>query len=328
MVNDIDFVVLWVDDSDPEWQMNKSRFSEGNINKNLNQNNRYRDWEVFHYWFRGVEKYAGWVRKVHLVTAGHVPYWLNTKHPKLNIVSHDMFMPERYLPTFSARPIELNLHRIPGLSEKFIYFNDDMFIINKIKPDYFFNKNTPTDMGIRNVIPGNDYSTVLYNTLQIIERNLGHINPIKDSPFKWFNLKYGVNLIRNLLLFPWKFHLGYYFYHLPTAYLKNDFERVWSVEGEFLDKVSQNKFRTTSDVNHQVIRWWRLVENRFYPFPFNKISRDISLTNDYNVLKPLRKRTYPLVCLNDNEKTNFTLLKPYVKNAFNEIFDSKSNFEK
>src|SRR5690625_10550 len=259
-MDEIDFVVLWVDDNDPEWQKSKAYHSGGNTTRVLNQKNRYRDWGIFHYWFRGVEKYAPWVRKIHLVTAGHLPQWLNIEHPKLNIVPHADFMAERYLPTFSARPIELNIHRIPDLAERFVYFNDDMFIINKIRPEYFFQHDLPTDMGIRNLIIGNDYSTVLYNALRIVEKNLGHINPVKEKPFNWFNLKYRTAVLRNLLLLPWQSHSGFYSFHRPTSYFKSDFEIVWDTEGDLLEKTCLNKFRTISDVNHQVIRWWRLIE--------------------------------------------------------------------
>ena len=46
--------------------------------------NRYRDWNNLRYWFRGVEKFAPWVRKIHFVTWGHIPDWLDTTNPKIN----------------------------------------------------------------------------------------------------------------------------------------------------------------------------------------------------------------------------------------------------
>src|SRR5690625_6259869 len=97
-----------------------------------------------------------------------------------------------------------------------------MFIINKIRPEYFFQHDLPTDMGIRNLIIGNDYSTVLYNALRIVEKNLGHINPVKEKPFNWFNLKYRTAVLRNLLLLPWQSHSGFYSFHRPTSYFKSE----------------------------------------------------------------------------------------------------------
>lgn len=134
----IDAVVLWVDNQDVEWQQQKQKYQAIESDLPDAGENRYRDWGIFQYWFRGIEINAPWVNKVYLVTCGHVPEWLNLKHPKLVIVNHADFMPREYLPTFNANSIELNIHRIKGLSEKFIYFNDDMFIMNKTKKEDFF----------------------------------------------------------------------------------------------------------------------------------------------------------------------------------------------
>ena len=141
----IDFVVLWVDENDPEWLIEKEAHSTQNYsyNSNYNSNARYRDWDMFHYWFRAVERYAPWVNDVFLITYGHVPKWLNTEHPKLKLVKHSDFISNEYLPTFSIVPIELNLWRIPQLSEHFVYYNDDMFLMNPVRKEDFFKDGLP-----------------------------------------------------------------------------------------------------------------------------------------------------------------------------------------
>ena len=68
---------------------------------------RYRNWENLQYLFRGIEKFAPFVNKVHFITEGHLPKWLNVNHPKLNIVKHSEYIPEVFLPTFSAIPIDI-----------------------------------------------------------------------------------------------------------------------------------------------------------------------------------------------------------------------------
>jgi len=120
MSEPIDFVICWVDGNDPEWQKQKNYYDTSQ--QTDSREIRYRDWDNLQYWFRGVEKYASWVNKIHFVTWGHLPQWLNTDHPKLNIVRHEDYIPKKYLPTFSARPIEVNLHRIKGLAEHFVFF--------------------------------------------------------------------------------------------------------------------------------------------------------------------------------------------------------------
>ena len=96
----IDFVITWVDGNDPEWQREKkARLGHMGIPASVDdRKERYRDWDNLQYWFRGVEKYAPWVRKIHFVTWGHHPKGLNTEHTKLNIVRHEEFIPEKIPP--------------------------------------------------------------------------------------------------------------------------------------------------------------------------------------------------------------------------------------
>ena len=76
---DIDFVVTWVDMNDPEWQKEFSKYSgdRNNIRNGVSEA-RFRDYGFLKYWFRGVEKFAPWVRKIHFVTSGQKPEWLDT----------------------------------------------------------------------------------------------------------------------------------------------------------------------------------------------------------------------------------------------------------
>ena len=115
----IDFVIPWVDDSDPVWRAKKAQYT-GVAASEGNEDARYRDWDTLKYWFRGVEKFAPWVRYIYFVTDNQKPEWLNVEHPKLKWVKHTDFIPEEYLPTFNSNVIELNLHRIDDLAEHFI----------------------------------------------------------------------------------------------------------------------------------------------------------------------------------------------------------------
>ena len=124
----IDFVLPWVDGNDPKWLKEKNKYITYKGDSNIN---RYRDFDNLKYLFRGIEKYASWVNKIFFVTWGHIPKWLNTNNEKIRIVKHDEFIPKEYLPTFNSNVIELNLHRIQDLSEHFVLFNDDVFILEK-----------------------------------------------------------------------------------------------------------------------------------------------------------------------------------------------------
>lgn len=108
------------------------------FNQEIDGKQRYRDYGIFNYWFRMIEKNAPWVNNVYLITNGQKPDWLNLEHPKLKLVTHREFMPKEYLPTYNSAAIELNLHRIEGLSENYLYFNDDTYLIRDSQPSDFY----------------------------------------------------------------------------------------------------------------------------------------------------------------------------------------------
>ena len=101
----IDFVVLWLDPTDSRWQESFAHYSPNA--KGRKENARFRDLDIFHYWFRAVEKYAPWVNKVFLITNGKFPDWINKDCPKLELVNHEDYMPTDILPVFNASCIEI-----------------------------------------------------------------------------------------------------------------------------------------------------------------------------------------------------------------------------
>ena len=96
---EIDIVLAWVDGSDPVWcEKKKERMRQQGLSvKSDDREERYRDWDLMHYWFRSIENFAPWVRKIHFVTFGHLPEWLDSSNPKLHIVNHEDFIPPRYI---------------------------------------------------------------------------------------------------------------------------------------------------------------------------------------------------------------------------------------
>ncbi|KAM4746784.1 N-acetylglucosamine-1-phosphotransferase subunits alpha/beta [Rhinophrynus dorsalis] len=100
---------------------------------------RFEDNEELRYSLRSIEKHAPWVRHVFIVTNGQIPSWLNLDNPRVTIISHqDIFLNTSHLPTFSSPAIESHIHRIPGLSQKFIYMNDDVMFGTNVWPDDFY----------------------------------------------------------------------------------------------------------------------------------------------------------------------------------------------
>ncbi|XP_024140641.1 N-acetylglucosamine-1-phosphotransferase subunits alpha/beta [Oryzias melastigma] len=100
---------------------------------------RFEDNEELRYSLRSVERHAPWVRHIFIVTNGQIPSWLNLDNPRVTVVTHqDIFLNTSHLPTFSSPAIETHIHRIPGLSRKFIYLNDDVMFGEDVWPDDFY----------------------------------------------------------------------------------------------------------------------------------------------------------------------------------------------
>ena len=172
MNQQIDFVVTWVDCADPCWQKIYRDFTG---KETVSDCNRYRDWGTLKYWFRAVEKNAPWVNKIFFITCGQKPDFLNTDHPKIKCVTHSDYIDSKYLPTFNSNVIELNLHRIPELSERFVLFNDDILLNAPVSPEDFFVDGLPCDSAVLDmIIPmGNNdvFYHALLNNLDIINKN-------------------------------------------------------------------------------------------------------------------------------------------------------------
>lgn len=136
----IDAVILFVDMSDEEWYKGFKKIIENyNIpNRDVNNERRFRDYGTLRGVFRSIDMYAPWINNVFLVVQSEtqIPKWVNEKG--INIVLHEDFIPKEYLPTYNCNTIETHLHLIPGLSEKFIYFNDDMLLSDINYPEEYF----------------------------------------------------------------------------------------------------------------------------------------------------------------------------------------------
>ena len=325
--NAIDFVLIWVDDSDPQWQAERQKYmvEDGRF---MNPNNsRYRDWGLLRYWFRCVEKNAPWVRKIHLVTCGHYPEWLNLNHPKLNFVKHDDYIPAKYLPTFSSHPIELNLHRIDGLAEQFVYFYDDLFVLAPVKPTDFFKNGLPRDCALRVFPVVYDIGLINMNDINIINKEFYFKKQFKKNIWKWLNYRYGLSMIRNIIFWHYEYFTGAKVPHLANAFKKSTFEEVWKKYGNTLDNTCQHKFRSPLDVNQWLIKYWQIVSGEFYPRNLN-LGKHYYISNTKQLEKDLKNKRTKLVCLAENdEMTDISQLKQEVINIFQQVYPNKSSFE-
>ena len=331
----IDFVVTWVDGNDPCWQQEKAGYIAPE--EKGNGPARYREWGQFLFWFRSVERYAPWVRYVHLITWGHVPAWLNVLHPKLKIVRHSAYIPSQYLPTFSSVPIELNMHRIPDLSEHFVYFNDDVLLAAPVLPTDFFENGLPKHCAVatpvRNYRYNGPFAHQLFSVIGLINGYFDVYDAIERNPALWFHSVYGKSRVLNFRAYTDAYLPGMHFSHLGVPLRKTTMSQVWDAFLPELDRTSMHRFRTPTDIMHQIFSIWEIMNGTFVPVSqehygvmFGNLSTQVSQIAD-----AFESMQHKMICLNDSidiTEDNFDEVRAGLDEILQKVFPQKSLFEK
>lgn len=330
----IDFIVYWVDGNDKEWQKKRNQYTASETQDT--GNNRYRDWGNLKYLFRGIDKFAPWVHNVYFVTDNQIPKWLNTQCPKLKIINHTDYIPDKYLPTFSSHPIELNFHRIHGLSEQFVVFNDDFFITNYVKPTDFFVNGKPKDIFMEYpVMCGGNTATfpnILANQFNMLGKYFDRKEYKKRLRNKILSFKYGIYCFYNLILYalPYPRFFGLLTPHFARPYLKSSFEELWGLENDALDEVCTHKFRSKDDMNVYIFRIWNILKGNFVPGNIFKMGKAFMISEEDSVVyKAIEQQKYKLICINDEcSDQDFERIKRHIIHSFKIILPEKCGFEK
>lgn len=222
----IDIVYTWVDSADESFrELLAAHLPPGaETNKTTLSKARFACHEELRYSLRSIERYAPWYNHIYIVTNGQVPVWLR-RHPKVTVVKHDQILAPEYLPTFNSHVIGSALHRIPGLSEHYIYFNDDVMLLRPIKRTDAF-----TETGL-------SYGFISFN-------QIGNGPPVPhETATEW-----GAKNARDLMLRDW----GHWFdrrfthmFHPQRRSVAEDCERRFAAE---YDRFRRNRFRQPDDI--------------------------------------------------------------------------------
>lgn len=338
----IDFVLPWVDGSDPEWQRQKNAFEakETGIAKgdaDANGECRYRDWGLLRYWFRAVEKFAPWVGRVFFVTCDQKPKWLDETNPRLRLVSHREYIPSEWLPTFQSNTIELNVHRIPDLSERFVLFNDDCFLLRPVEPGSFFRDGLPVvpcDLGIPSWLGSSNISRIALNNSGIVKLSTNIERQVWRYWYKFFSVRAlgftraAKNLASILIN---RTMIQGCFGHLPLPHLKSTFEEIWRRYPNVMERTSRHRFRADDCVNQWLGGAWNLMSGRFLPGNEKRMGWHATLnakTLD-EICDTIRNGRQPVLCLNEKggvEELNHCFEE--ITKAFRDLLPEKSSFEK
>ncbi|MFD7702184.1 stealth family protein [Streptomyces caelestis] len=222
----VDAVYTWVDGEDPAMAAKRRAHQalSGNVIAARETGpSRYTSHDELRYALRSLEMYAGFIRHVYLVTDSQTPSWLDPEG--ITVVDHRDILPAGALPVFNSHAIESRLHRIPGLSEHYLYFNDDVFINRPVRAEHFFH--------------GNGIARVPLSPLKL---GVGAPHPLEPAPNSAG--KNAREVIR-------RFHgrnITHKSLHTPHPQLLSVMREMESLGIEELRRTSYSRFRSTTDV--------------------------------------------------------------------------------
>ena len=131
---------------------------------------------------RSIHLFAPWVRRIHLVTSGQVPDWLDPEHDQVSVVDHSAILPPDALPTFNSHAIESALHKVPDLAEHFVYLNDDFFLGRPLGPETFFTPAglaavwlSPNSIGLDETPDAAPYLKAAWNNRRLLREAFGAV---------------------------------------------------------------------------------------------------------------------------------------------------------
>ncbi|MFE9610369.1 stealth conserved region 3 domain-containing protein [Streptomyces sp. NPDC006012] len=224
----VDAVYTWVDGDDPVLDAKRrahQAVSDNSIAPRETGASRYTSHDELKYALRSLEMYAGFIRHVYLVTDSQVPAWLDPDAEGLTVVDHRDILPADALPVFNSHAIESRLHHIPGLSEHYLYFNDDVFINRPVRAEHFFH--------------GNGIARIPLSPLKL---GVGAPHPLEPAPNSA-----GKNT-REVIR---RFHGRYITHkslHTPHPQLLSVMNEMEGLAIEELQRTSYSRFRSTTDV--------------------------------------------------------------------------------
>lgn len=322
----IDFVVTWVDDTDVEWQKQRQLYSQEE--QDDKPETRFRDTGLFKYWFRTVEKYTPWVNHIYLVTNGQFPEFLDLSNPKISLITHKEIMPSTALPTFNSNAIEFSINNIPGLSEHFVVFNDDVFINRKLQPtDFFSSAGLPKDTaGLNQIMPVENFDHIIANNISIINQQFNKAEVMKKHWSLFFNIKNGPLNIYTALLYFFPRFSRIYDLHIAYSFNKKTFNSFIERNNVAVNNTVHTKFRSITDISLWGIRYYQIVSGNISPRKYN-FGKFYTLENKEKIISDLRTEKHGIIDINDSSVENYDKILDHINIVFQEKLPEKSSYE-
>ena len=292
----MDAVIAYVNGADPLWEQDyRATIGQPALAK------RYRDWGTLPFLLRGIERHLPFVDRVFLVVSreSQVPAWADRNH--LHIVLHADIIPADYLPTFNSTTLELFLHRIPGLSERFLYFNDDMFPVMDASESDFFPDGRPAIGFSRHLLARGLYKRQTKNADRLARQALG--------------LRPGLIFLRPQ--------------HTCSPMLRSVCKEAFARVSAQLPALLTS-LRDVRNVNQYLFLDYALLSGRGLARKLSNRHVSMAATTPDRLAKAIVSPNRKLVCINDVEMPpeRYEALRAAMLAAFSEHFPSKSVYER
>ncbi|MDF3144963.1 MULTISPECIES: stealth family protein [unclassified Streptomyces] len=285
-VNDVTFpvdvVYTWVDGEEPQMRAKRARYQEHGIAEILDKEtnaSRYTSHDELKYSLRSLAMYADFVRHIYLVTDGQKPHWLDDSAPGITVVDHRDIFPQDVLPVFNSHAIETRLHHIPGLSDHYLYFNDDVFVGRRVTPEHFFH--------------GSGLMKIPVSPLKI---GVG-----KPHAEETATNSAGKN-VRRLLLEKFGRMTTNNFMHTPLPQQRETLQVLEELFPQDISRTTASRFRSPQDIamTAPLLYQYALMTGRGVPGKYSFRYVNISRPDAEKRLADLRRnRRFDFFCLND-----------------------------
>lgn len=309
---EVDLVYLWVNGNDPEFRARRNAaLGKTEEVAEVNCEGRVAENDELKYSLRSVAQYAPWIHKIFIVTDNQVPEWMDLTNPKIRIINQNDIIPVESQPTFNSVVIEHQLHRIPDLSEHFLYANDDMYFNRKVnESDFFTSDGRPIMRLNRRMWRG----LTLWLKQNVQRRELSTYNRTILRAGRLVEEKTGKFITHKP-------------HHNIDAFCKSQYEDTFETFREEIIPTLRNQFRSDNDIQRVIYSYYPIAENKAkLVFVTRKTSFRLHIDN-HKHYKKLDNTNPMLFCLNDSQYVvdeDRKLMRKYLEKRF----PQKSEFEK
>jgi len=291
----MDIVITYVNGADPQWQRSYSEYT-----KTPAIEKRYRDWGTLRFLCRAIEKNLPFIKNVYLVVSSEsqIPLWASSE---LKVVLHDQIIPAEFLPTFNSTCIEMFLHKIPGLEEEYIYFNDDIFPVQTCTEDDFFREGKAVLKFHKCLLRGGQFRKHTLNSDRLARKALG--------------LRPGMVFLRPK--------------HSATTMLRSSCKEAYGKEeAELLRRIS--RIREDRNVNQYFFLDYQKLSGRTIDGSLSKKHFSLAVASEKDIREFFRHPTSKLVGINDTRVSpdKYEAVSSMLLEVMEDMFPLKSRFEK